>query len=112
MKLNAEINMEFDFRIGSPNLKLCKSIFACTFHRFITIFFRELLTDLTTRLNELTEDHTRKSQALSLDNKCMGVREKLPSHDFQVSNQCERNMKLTGTLRNASRYLENSTVVK
>ena len=78
---------------------------------FLNIF-RELLTDLTTRLNELTEDHQRKSQALSLDNKCMGVREKLPSHDFQVSNQCERNMKLTGTLRNASRYLENSTVVK
>ena len=42
----------------------------------------------------------------------MGVREKLPSHDSQVKNQCERNMKLTGTLRNASRYLENSTVVK
>ena len=84
------------------------------FLNYLPIFniFRELLTDLTTRLNELTEDHQRKSQALSLDNKCMGVREKLPSHDFQVSNQCERNMKLTGTLRNASRYLENSTVVK
>ena len=76
------------------------------------IFYREVLTELTTRLNELTEDHQRKSQALSLDNKCMGVREKLPSHDSQVKNQCERNMKLTGTLRNASRYLENSTVVK
>ena len=85
--------------------------FSSITYLFLNIF-RELLTDLTTRLNELTEDHQRKSQALSLDNKCMGVREKLPSHDFQVSNQCERNMKLTGTLRNASRYLENSTVVK
>ena len=76
------------------------------------VIIRELLTELTTRLNELTEDHQRKSQALSLDNKCMGVREKLPSHDCQVKNQCDRNMKLTGTLRNSSRFLENSTVVK
>ena len=75
-------------------------------------FCREVLTELQVRQNELKEDHQRKSLALSLDNKCMGVRDKLPSHEAQVKNQCERNMKLTGTLRNASRYLENSTVAK
>ena len=73
---------------------------------------RELLTELQIRQNELKEDHQRKSQALSLDTNCMGIREKLPSHESQVKNQCDKNMKLTGTLRNASRYLENSTVVK
>ena len=74
--------------------------------------FRELLTELSIRHNELKEDHQRKSQALSLDTKCMGVRDKLPCHDSQVKNQCDRNAKLTGTLRNASRFLENSTVCK
>jgi len=73
---------------------------------------RELLTELSIRHNELKEDHQRKSLALSLDTKCMGVRDKLPSHDSQVKNQCDRNVKMTGTLRNASRFLENSTVCK
>ena len=75
-------------------------------------YFRELLTELSIRHNELKEDHQRKSLALSLDTKCMGVRDKLPSHDSQVKNQCDRNVKMTGTLRNASRFLENSTVCK
>ena len=73
---------------------------------------RELLTELSTRHNELTEDHQRKSLALSLDTKCMGVRDKLPCHDSQVQNQCDKNVKKTGTLRNATRFLENSTVCR
>jgi hypothetical protein len=76
------------------------------------IIHRETLSDLQTHLRELTEDHRRKSQALSLDQRCMGSRQKLGSHDDAIRSQTDRNLKLTGTLRNASRFLENSTVAK
>ena len=42
----------------------------------------------------------------------MGVREKMPTHDQAIRSQTDRNLKLTGTLRNTSRFLENSTAMK
>ena len=44
--------------------------------------------------------------------RCMGVREKMPTHDHAIKSQTDRNLKLTGTLRNTSRFLENSTAMK
>ena len=65
------------------------------------------MTDLQGRLKDLKDDHGHKSLALSLDNKCMGVRQRLGSSDVA---QSDKNLKLTGTLRNTARFLENSTV--
>ena len=73
---------------------------------------RETLTELHTHLQELKEDHKRKSQAHSLDQRCVGVRNRLDSHDLAIRSQTDKNMKLTGTLRDKTRFLENSTVVK
>lgn len=67
------------------------------------------MTELQQRRKDLSDDHQRKSQAFSLDQKCMGVREKLGGVAAATS-QTDRNLKLTGTLRNTSRFLENSTV--
>jgi hypothetical protein len=71
------------------------------------LIFRELMTELQARLKELTDDHARKSQAFSLDSRCMGVREQLSKDNLRPKS--EGNLKLTGTLRNTSRFLENST---
>ena len=65
------------------------------------------MTDLQARLKDLQDDHAHKSLALSLDQKCMGVRDRLPS---AYTTQSDKNLKLTGTLRNTARFLENSTV--
>lgn len=73
---------------------------------------RETLSDLQQHLHDLKDDHMRKSQALSLDQRCVDARSKLLTHDPSVQSQTERNMKLTGTLRKTSRFLENSTVVR
>ena len=74
-------------------------------------------------------------QALSLDQRCIDARSRLPTHDVAIRSQTDRNLKLTGTLRNTSRsaldktkrpnsnsknsiknlfcrFLENSTVVQ
>ena len=68
---------------------------------------RETMTDLQGRLKDLKDDHHQKSLAFSLDQKCMGVRERLGSSN---TSQTDKNLKLTGTLRNTARFLENSTV--
>ena len=75
-------------------------------HEYYSIF-RELMTELQARLKELTDDHKRKSQAFSLDQRCMGVREQLSKDNLRP--KTEGNLKLTGTLRDTSRFLENST---
>ena len=67
------------------------------------------MTELQARLEDLTADHKRKSQAFSLDHRCMGVREQLSKNNLRPKS--EGNQKLTGTLRNTSRFLENSTAV-
>ena len=67
------------------------------------------MTELQARLKDLTDDHARKSQAYSLDQRCMGVRERLSKDNLRTKS--EANLKLTGTLRNTSRFLENSTAV-
>ena len=65
------------------------------------------MTELQARLKDLTDDHARKSQAFSLDSRCMGVRERLSKDNLRP--KTEGNLKLTGTLRDTSRFLENST---
>ena len=67
------------------------------------------MTELQARLKDLTDDHARKSQAYSLDTRCEGVRERLTRDNLQTKS--ENNLKLTGTLRNTSRFLENSTAM-
>jgi hypothetical protein len=47
-----------------------------------------------------------------LDQKCVGVRQQLASHDFGVNSMTDKNLKLTGTLRKSTRYLENSVASK
>ena len=78
----------------------------------ITPCCRETLSDLQNHLKDLTEDHTRKSQALSLDQRCVDARARLVTHDHAVGSQTDRNFKLTGTLRSPKRFLENSNVKK
>ncbi|XP_059088321.1 tektin-B1-like [Tigriopus californicus] len=73
---------------------------------------RETLSSLQAHLRDLNEDFNRKSQALSIDQRCVDIRDRLKTHDQTIKNQTERNMKLAGTLRKTQRYLENSTVAK
>jgi len=73
---------------------------------------RETLTELEAHLHKLEEDHKNKQLALSLDTRCMDTRKRLTSHDSEVSGQTDRNQKLTGILRQNTRFLENSKHAK
>merc|ERR1719187_2614307 len=73
---------------------------------------RETLTELEAHLHKLEEDHKNKQLALSLDTRCMDTRKRLSNHDTEVSSQYDRNQKLTGILRQNTRYLENSKHAK
>ena len=73
---------------------------------------RETLSTLQAHLRDLTEDHERKCQALSLDQRCVDARSRLRSHEDLMRNQTDKNLKLAGTLRKTQRFLENSNVVK
>merc|ERR1719489_276943 len=68
---------------------------------------RETLTELEAHLHKLEEDHKNKQLALSLDTRCMDTRKRLSNHDSEVSSQYDRNQKLTGILRQNTRFLEN-----
>jgi len=73
---------------------------------------RETLTELEAHLHKLEEDHQNKQLALSLDTRCMDTRKRLSSHDSEVAGQTDRNQKLTGILRQNTRFLENSKHAK
>lgn len=73
---------------------------------------RETLTELEAHLHKLEEDHKNKQLALSLDTRCMDTRKRLSNHDSEVSSQYDRNQKLTGILRQNTRFLENSKHAK
>jgi len=73
---------------------------------------RETLTELEAHLHKLEEDHKNKQLALSLDTRCMDTRKRLTSHDSEVTGQTDRNQKLTGILRQNTRFLENSKHAK
>ena len=48
------------------------------------------MTELQARLEDLTADHKRKSQAFSLDHRCMGVREQLSKNNLRPKSEvCE-----------------------
>lgn len=70
------------------------------------------MTDLQQHLRDLEDDLSRKSLALSLDQRCFDERNKLKSHDLALRSQTDKNLKLTGSLRKTERFLENSTVTK
>jgi len=73
---------------------------------------RETLTELEAHLHKLEEDHRNKQLALSLDTRCMDTRKRLGNHDREVGGQFDRNQKLTGILRQNTRFLENSKHAK
>merc|ERR1711962_336142 len=73
---------------------------------------RETLTELEAHLHKLEVDHKNKQLALSLDTRCMDTRKRLSNHDSEVSSQYDRNQKLTGILRQNTRFLENSKHAK
>jgi len=73
---------------------------------------RETLTELEAHLHKLEEDHKNKQLALSLDQRCMDTRKRLGNHDREVKSQFDRNQKLTGILRQNTRFLENSKHAK
>lgn len=73
---------------------------------------RETLTELEAHLHKLEEDHKNKQLALSLDSRCMDTRKRLGCHDMEISSGHDRNQKLTGILRQNTRYLENSKHAK
>ena len=78
----------------------------------LKLLLRETLSELQQHLRDLEDDRERKSQALSLDQRCADARKRLKTHDSAVASQTDRNMKMTGTLRKTQRFLENSTVAK
>jgi len=73
---------------------------------------RETLTELEAHLHKLEEDHKNKQLALSLDSRCMDTRKRLGCHDSEINSGYDRNQKLTGILRQNTRYLENSKHAK
>merc|ERR1711963_502189 len=73
---------------------------------------RETLTELEAHLHKLEEDHKNKQLALALDTRCMDTRKRLGCHDTEVASGYDKNQKLTGILRQNTRYLENSKHAK
>merc|ERR1712198_429399 len=69
---------------------------------------RETLTELEAHLHKLEEDHKNKQLALALDTRCMDTRKRLGCHDNEISAGYDKTQKLTGILRQNTRYLENS----
>jgi len=73
---------------------------------------RETLTELEAHLHKLEEDHRNKQLALALDTRCMDTRKRLGCHDNEISAGYDKTQKLTGILRQNTRYLENSKHAK
>jgi tektin-2 len=73
---------------------------------------RETLTELEAHLHKLEEDHKNKCLALALDTQCVDIRKKLVNHDAGINKGFDRNQKLTGILRQNTRFLENSKHAK
>merc|ERR1712226_899570 len=73
---------------------------------------RETLTELEAHLHKLEEDHRNKQLALALDTRCMDTRKRLGCHDNEISAGFDKTQKLTGILRQNTRYLENSKHAK
>merc|ERR1712226_982122 len=73
---------------------------------------RETLTELEAHLHKLEEDHRDKQLALALDTRCMDTRKRLGCHDNEISAGYDKTQKLTGILRQNTRYLENSKHAK
>jgi len=73
---------------------------------------RETLTELEAHLHKLEEDHKNKQLALALDTRCMDTRKRLGCHDNEISAGYDKTQKLTGILRQNTRYLENSKHAK
>merc|ERR1712172_21814 len=73
---------------------------------------RETLTELEAHLHKLEEDHRNKQLALALDTRCMDTRKRLTSHDSEITAGYDKTQKLTGILRQNTRYLENSKHAK
>merc|ERR1712226_1325446 len=73
---------------------------------------RETLTELEAHLHKLEEDHKNKQLALALDTRCMDTRKRLGCHDNEISAGFDKTQKLTGILRQNTRYLENSKHAK
>jgi len=73
---------------------------------------RETLTELEAHLHKLEEDHRNKQLALALDTRCMDTRKRLGCHDNEITAGYDKTQKLTGILRQNTRYLENSKHAK
>merc|ERR1711936_526559 len=73
---------------------------------------RETLTELEAHLHKLEEDHKNKQLALALHSRCMDTRKRLGCHDNEISAGYDKTQKLTGILRQNTRYLENSKHAK